>query len=124
MDGALGLVLWSLVIFQAKHSLVDFVLAPAYGLRGGPGYLDTGRLLHGMLHAAGSLPAVLLLTGSGTVIAGILLAEWVLTYQLAWGRDRGTLSPRLGTLVRPEAVIGTEQLLHQLFYIGAIALLT
>jgi hypothetical protein len=123
MEGGLALVLWTLVIFQTKHALIDFVLQPRYDLRRGETYLQRARVVYAALHALGSLPAVLMLANSTTVLALAFGAELVLVYHAAWLRDR--MMPRIGDPddVAATALFGAEQFLHQLFYIAAIALL-
>ncbi len=37
-----GLVLWALVVFQAKHFILDAVIEPNYRLRAGSGVLRRG----------------------------------------------------------------------------------
>jgi len=119
MIGDFAPVLWALVIFQAKHFLVDFVIAPRHGLNGGERYFLPARLMHALLHSVGSFPAILLLGGWNPVLALVLAAEFVLVYHLIWGRNR--LSARVPSFA--PSLGGAEQFLHQLFYIAAVALL-
>jgi hypothetical protein len=118
MNGELAPVLWALVIFQVKHFLADFVLAPRHGLRGGERYLLAGRGVHALLHSVGSFPAILLLAGFDVLLAVFFVAELVLVYHLLWVRN--WLGARDESAM--VALTGAEQLVHQLSYLAVVAL--
>ena len=121
MNDEIRPLLWALVIFQMKHVLTDFVLAARYSLRGGETYFSRARLIHALLHALGSFPAILLLAGWRGFLAAAFLAELLLAYHLAWGRDRLSGRQPSPDTVAAAALTGGEQLLHQLFYLVVIA---
>ena len=60
MTEPLFLLLAALALLQAKHFLFDFVFQTPYQLKNKGTYGHPGGLLHAGLHAAGSLPAILL----------------------------------------------------------------
>jgi len=112
-----GLVLWALVVFQAKHFILDAVIEPNYRLRAGSGVLRRGWATWALLHATGSLPAILLVASSIYSVVGIFVAEFVVVYLLAWAREILT-----SVSIPQRTVSGVEQFLHQLFYLGVIAI--
>ena len=113
-----GLIPWALVILLTKHFLVDFVLEPHYRLRSGMGLVHSGRAVWSGLHAIGSLPAILLLAGASWWIAAALIAEFAAVYAMGWGRDNPALND-----IAQRTLTGTDQFLHQLFYVALVALL-
>lgn len=112
-----GLVLWALVVFQAKHFILDAVIEPNYRLRAGAGIVRPGWAIWALLHATGSLPAILLVASSVYWVAGIFVAEFILVYLLAWAREILT-----AVNIPQRTVSGVEQFLHQLFYLGVVAI--
>ena len=123
MSSQLALVFWSLVLFEVKHVLCDFVLQTPAQLRSKAIYGSRGGLIHAGLQAVASLPAILLLDHSALVPA-IVAGEFVAHYHVDWLkaaiiRARG-LSPddRLYRIV-----FGADQLLHQMTYVIILALL-
>ena len=78
------LILATLLIFQIKHFVCDFLLQP-YGMVIKKGiYLHPMGLLHAGLHALGSIPALLLLSRAPQAIAIAILGEFVIHYHADW----------------------------------------
>ena len=124
MNAQLALVFWSLVLFEAKHVLCDFVLQTQAQLSSKTQYGSRDGLIHAGLHAMASLPAILLLSRSAPLVAAIVAGEFAAHYHVDWLkaailRARG-LSPddRLYRIV-----FGADQFLHQMTYVIILALL-
>ncbi|HWA29955.1 MAG TPA: DUF3307 domain-containing protein [Rhizomicrobium sp.] len=114
-------VLLALVVFQIKHFICDFLLQNSYQIRNKGVYLHTGGLIHAGLHALGSIPALLIVTQIPWVIAGLIAAEFVIHYHTDWAKARIDGSLRLNdTNTLYWAIFGSDQLIHQLTYIGMI----
>jgi hypothetical protein len=119
-----SLLLWSLVLFEAKHFLCDFVLQTAYLYRNKGIYGHRAGFIHAGLHAAGSLPALLLLSRDAGLIAAILAVEFLIHYHVDWLKLHIDKRYRLGINQSLYwAVFGADQLLHQLTYVGILAVL-
>jgi len=119
-----SLLLWSLVLFQVKHFVCDFVLQTAYLYRNKGIYGHRAGFIHAGLHAAGSLPAILLLSPNPGMVAAILAAEFLIHYHVDWLKLHIDKRYRLGINQSLYwAVFGADQLLHQLTYVGILALL-
>jgi len=123
LNAQLALLFWSLVLFEVKHVLCDFVLQTAAQIRSKAIYGSRGGLIHAGLHGIASLPAILLLDHS-VVVPAIVAGEFVVHYHVDWLkmaiiRVRG-LSPddRLYWII-----FGADQLLHQMTYVIILALL-
>ena len=124
MNPDLILVFWSLVLFEAKHFLCDFVLQTRYQKSSKSNYGHPGGLIHAGIHVLGSVPAILVLTDSPLFIAAIVACEFVVHHHVDWlkaqinKRRALTHDDRLYWIV-----FGADQLLHQLSYIVILAVL-
>jgi hypothetical protein len=113
------LVLLAMLIFQIKHFLCDFVLQTSYQVRTKGIYLHTGGIAHAGLHLLGSVPAVLVLTRVPSLVAGLLLAEFVIHYHTDWAKTKVDAYLRLNdTNSLYWTIFGSDQLIHQLTYLG------
>jgi Protein of unknown function (DUF3307) len=124
MSPGLALVFWGLVLFEAKHFLCDFVLQTAYQYRNKGTYGHPGGFVHAGLHAAGSLPAVLIFAQSGGLVAAVLAAEFVIHYHVDWLKEQIN---RRCALTTSDAgywmVFGADQLIHQMTYVAILVVL-
>lgn len=124
MSSGPALLLWSLVIFQTKHFFCDYVLQTAYQYRNKGIYGHPGGFVHAGLHSVGSIPAVLLLTGSVPTIAALFVAEFILHYHIDWSKE---LVRKHEDLDHTDSlywiVFGADQFLHQLTYVAFLAVL-
>ena len=124
MSSELAILFWSLVLFEVKHFLCDFVLQTRALLRDKGRYGNRGGLIHAGLHGIASLPAILLLNHSVPLVPAIVAAEFAVHYHLDWlkaaiHRARGlTYDDQLYWMV-----FGADQLLHQMTYVIILVLL-
>lgn len=124
LSPGITLLLWSLVLFEVKHFLCDFVLQTAYLYRNKGIYGHRAGFIHAGLHALGSLPAILLFSPAPALIATILVVELLIHYHVDWLKLYIDKHFRLGINHSLYwAVFGADQLLHQLTYVGILALL-
>lgn len=120
-----AVALFLLAGFQLKHFLADFLWQTGWMISGKQSrYLAPGSLAHAGLHAALSLP-VLLLGGAGPTLALLLaLAEWAIHLHIDWAKsliERGRgLTPRERGYWQ---LFGLDQLAHQLTYLALVAVL-
>ena len=77
MDTHLAAVFWSVLLFEAKHFLCDFVLQTRYQLLNKGIYGHPAGLVHAGTHAIGSLPALIVLTHSSLFISVLLIGEFL-----------------------------------------------
>lgn len=124
MTSGITLLFWSLVLFQVKHFLCDFVLQTAYLYRNKGTYGHRAGFIHAGLHAIGSLPAILILTRAGGLIAALVLIEFVIHYHVDWLKIN--IDRRFKLTMQQSAywmVFGTDQMIHQLTYAAFLAVL-
>ncbi len=123
MSPELALVLWALVLFEAKHFACDFALKRRHS-KSRRNYGNRIDLIHAGVHALGSLPAIFVLTASPALIASIAAAESVAHYHLDWFKGWIVKRRALGYDDRLYWILfGADQLGHQLTYVIILAVL-
>lgn len=118
---SIQLILLAMLVFQVKHFLCDFVLQTYDLVRNKGKYLHPAGLLHAGLHVVGSLPALLILTHVPQTIAVLLAGEFLVHYHTDWTKAQVDGWLRLNDQNSLYwAIFGTDQLVHQLTYVGMI----
>lgn len=116
-------MIYLLIAFQLKHFICDFPLQyPFHYLNKGK-YGHIGGIWHAAIHGFGTLFALLLcgVTGWFPIIATI--ADFILHYHIDWAKMNINKYFKL----KPDNseyfwhLLGFDQLLHQLTYIGIMA---
>jgi len=119
-----ALVLWALLALQAKHFLCDFVLQSEYQVRTKGIYGHFGGFIHSGLHILGTIPALLILGARPAAVAVILAVEFVIHYHADWSKSAIDKRYQWGmTDQRYWILFGTDQLIHQLTYLGIVYVL-
>lgn len=114
-------VLLAMLIFQIKHFLCDFALQTANQVRNKGRYLHMGGITHAGLHVLGSIPALLILSHAPALIGALLVAEFLIHYHTDWAKAQVDRALRLNdTNSLYWTIFGSDQLIHQLTYIGMI----
>jgi Protein of unknown function (DUF3307) len=118
------LILLSLLLFQIKHFLCDFVLQTGWQVRHKGDYLHPAGFVHAGLHALGSIPAVMVLTKAPAAIAFIILIEFIIHYHVDWLKVRVDQALKLNHQNQMYWVIfGIDQFIHQLTYLAIVFVL-
>ena len=124
MTGEEWTILLLLAILLTKHYVFDFVLQTPYMFLNKGKYGHPGGILHAGLHALGSIAAILVLPPTFLIAAAIVVGEFVIHYHIDWTKEqierRFQLSP---TGARHFILLGFDQLLHQITYLGIVAIL-
>jgi hypothetical protein len=117
----LNLIFLSLLLFQIKHLLFDFVLQTARQVRHKGDYLHPAGFVHAGGHALGSIPALLVLTRAPGVIAAFVVFEFVFHYHIDWAKAQVDRKLRLSnTSSLYWTIFGLDQIAHQLTYMGMV----
>lgn len=115
-------ILIAVALLQIKHYVADFVLQTRGMVANKGKYGHPAGLMHASLHAALTLPILLFMGVSGLALALTMLAEAAIHYHIDWAKDRLSaqkhLTPSDSTYWYS---LGADQLLHQLTYIGIVA---
>jgi len=114
----IGLLAW----LQAKHFIADYVLQPAWILRGKGDLRHPGGYAHAAVHALGTVPG-LWLCGLDVVMVSVLaLAEFLIHYMIDHLKAvHSHAHPTAMTTRAYWAAHGADQLLHHLTYTGILA---
>lgn len=124
MTGELASLFWAFVLLEVKHFLCDFVAQTGYQINNKGSYGHPGGIVHAALHGIASLPAIILLTGSPLLTAGIVVSEFIVHYHVDWLKAAIT---RLRGLSYEDLlywiVFGADQFLHQATYIVMLGVL-
>jgi hypothetical protein len=121
MGHQLALILWALLALEVKHFLCDFVLQSEYQVRTKGIYGHFGGFIHSGLHILFTIPALLILGASVKAIAIILAVEFVVHYHADWMKSAIDKRYHWGmTDQRYWILFGTDQLIHQLTYVGML----
>ena len=122
MQGAyslIGLLAW----LQFKHFVADYLLQPAWILRGKGNLWHPGGYVHAGLHALGSLPGLVLLA-PGSWIAALMVAEFSVHFAIDHLKAIHALRRPADIMTRAFlAAHGADQFLHHLTYVGMLALM-
>jgi uncharacterized protein DUF3307 len=121
MSHETALALTALLALQFKHFLCDFVLQTEYQVRTKGLYGHFGGFLHSGLHIIGTIPALYILGASLKVGALILLVEFVIHYHTDWSKVQIDKRYQWETTdQRYWILFGTDQLIHQVTYLGIV----
>jgi hypothetical protein len=118
----LATVLGAFIFLQFKHFLCDFALQNEYQLRAKRTYGDVGGALHSCLHALATTPVFILLRPSLGLGLAIVAAELFVHYHVDWLKERILIERSWSVADRAYwRMLGIDQLLHNLTYVGIIA---
>lgn len=110
-----------LVGLEVKHYIADYLLQPGWILAGKGDFRHPGGYAHAGLHAVLS---GLVLLAAGTplaLLAGLVVAEWVIHYVLDYSKIHYSRGVHANTdPARFWALHGIDQLAHQLTYAAMI----
>ena len=124
MTAQAATLFWAFVLLEVKHFLCDFVAHRGYQIQNKGRYGHPGGILHAGLHGIASLPAIVLLTGSPLLIAGIVASEFIVHYHVDWLKAAITRVRGLGyDDLLYWIVFGADQFLHQATYIVMLGIL-
>lgn len=110
-----------LACMQLKHFLADYVLQPAWILRGKGDLRMVGGYVHAAAHALGSAPALMIAGAGPARIVILVLAEFVAHYLIDFVKALASRRSCSDSSRRSFWVMhGADQLMHQLTYAALI----
>lgn len=110
--------------FQVKHVLGDYVFQNAYILEHRRIWGHPGGVLHVAIHAALTLPLLLVAGVQGVLFFAILLGEALFHYHVDWVKDGWINQTGLTSSDKLYWwLTGTDQMLHQLSYLVIVGLI-
>jgi len=109
----IGLLAW----LQAKHFAADYVLQPAWILRGKGDFRHPGGYAHAAVHALGTVPGLLLFGLNGLPVAVLALSEFTGHFLIDHVKAIHSRNHPAAVTTRAFwAAHGLDQLLHHLTY--------
>ena len=116
-----GLFFLLFIGLELKHYIADYFLQPGWVLSGKGDFRHPGGYAHAGIHAAFSA-IVLLVAGTPLpILAGLVVAEWVIHYALDYSKIHYSRGVHVDTSPRRFwALHGVDQLTHQLTYAAMI----
>ena len=122
MESALsliGLLAW----LQVKHFVADYLLQTHWILRGKGSLRHPGGYAHATIHAAGTIPGLASFGLDSTTVAVLTLSELLVHFLIDHFKAIHSHNrPAAVTSRAFWAAHGGDQLLHQLTYVGILAL--
>jgi hypothetical protein len=110
-----------LLIFQVKHFVADYLLQPAWVLKGKGNFRRPGGYVHAGVHALASLPAFFIAGLGFTEIAAFVLVEFIIHFAIDHTKAWLSRDSKSGPNTRAFwAMHGADQLMHQFTYAGLI----
>lgn len=120
-------VCWVFFALFAKHLIVDFPLQVKYQYSNKGTYGHMGGILHAALHIIGTIIALLLVLGMSAlpIILALALADGVIHYHIDWAKMNLNKYWNLQPTTSEQFwwLLGIDQWLHQLTYIGIVVVL-
>ena len=122
MTGQLAAILGALIFLHFKHFLCDFPFQSDYQVRSKRVYGHPGGIFHAGLHALATTPVFYLLRPSLAFAIAIVAVEFLLHYHIDWAKEN-ILAKWNWHLGDREywSTFGFDQMLHNLTYVGIIA---
>lgn len=105
-----------LLVLQAKHLIVDWILQPAWMWKNKGTYGHIGGIIHAGLNAVGTALCFLLVTDNFFLV---LIIDFLAHYHIDWAKMTITRITKWGPTTHPEFwwLTGFDQFLHQATYI-------
>ena len=112
-----------LLLLQVKHFVIDFPLQTKYQWSNKGTYGHLGGLLHALLHGIGTFLCIAIIDIPSAII--LSFADIVIHYHIDWAKMNINKKMTWGPTTHEEFwwLLGLDQLLHQVTYIGMICYL-
>jgi hypothetical protein len=116
-------ILLTLLAFQVKHVICDFVIQTRFQVDNKGYYGRSGGLIHAGWHILFSIPVLLIMTRSPGLIGLTLLLEFLIHYHTDWLKAR---TQRERGWTQNDSIywvaFGADQFIHQVSYLAMVVL--
>jgi len=114
-------ILWLLTALVTKHFIVDFLLQTKYQWSNKGTYGHMGGVLHAWLHGIGTSFCLALLAPNAAY--WLVFADMIIHYHVDWAKMNLNAKLGWGPTTHEEFwwLLGLDQFLHTLTYIGIVA---
>ena len=120
----MNITLWLILALFAKHFIVDFPLQPRYQWSNKGTYGHPGGILHSGLHGVGTYLCLFWYAPIAAIYLG--LADMFIHHHIDWAKMNLNKKLGWGPNTHEEFwwLLGLDQFLHAITYIGLVALVT
>ncbi|SLN69620.1 hypothetical protein PEL8287_03870 [Roseovarius litorisediminis] len=119
------LLLVTMILFQTKHLVADFVLQSTWMVQTKGIYGHLGGICHSGMHAVLSAAILLIAPISIAMVVLLSVAEFIVHYHVDWIKDRKL--KKLGFTAAQKGfwtLAGLDQFAHQITYVGMFLIIT
>jgi len=111
-----------LLALQLKHFIIDFPLQTKYQWSNKGTWGHPGGILHAALHALGTFTVLFMFIENAQLSLYLALADGFIHYHIDWAKMKLNAAMGWGPTTHPEfwVLLGLDQFLHQLTYIGIL----
>lgn len=113
-----------LALLMIKHCICDFMLQTPWQLTQKGIYGAPGGIVHSGIHVAGTFVVLLAVMPPLSVIAVVLVVEFLVHYHIDWGKAQFVKRFEIRDGARFWNAIGVDQLLHNLTYLAILVYVT
>ncbi|MDB5598169.1 MAG: uncharacterized protein JWN71_213 [Xanthobacteraceae bacterium] len=124
MTDPIFVALGAITLLLVKHFVCDFVLQTVRHVQFKGIYGHPAGIEHSAIHAIGTAPCLWLFGATPLMIVAIAAAEFVVHYHVDWLKEQ--IGHRTGWTAADKGfwiAIGADQLVHNLTYVGIVAVL-
>jgi hypothetical protein len=124
MTDPIFVALGAITLLLIKHFVCDFVLQSARHVQFKGIYGHPAGIEHSAIHAIGTAPCLWLFSATPLMILAIVAGEFVIHYHVDWLKEK--IGHRAGWTAADKGfwvAIGADQLVHNLTYVGIVAVL-
>ena len=114
-----------MLLLQVKHFVIDFPLQTKYQWSNKETYGHSGGLLHAMLHGFGTFLCIVIAIVDIPSAIILSFADMIIHYHIDWAKMNINKKMTWGPTTHEQFwwLLGLDQLLHQVTYIGMICYL-
>ena len=111
-----------LLALQIKHFIIDFPLQTRYQWSNKGTWGHPGGILHAALHALGTFTVLYIFIENAQLALWLALADGFIHYHIDWAKMKLNAKMGWGPTTHPQfwVLLGLDQFLHQLTYIGIL----
>ena len=121
----LAAILAAFIFLHAKHFLCDFVFQTEYQRRSKRNYGYLGGAVHALIHALATTPVFILLRPPLGLALAVFIGELFFHYHIDWLKERILTERNWGPNDSGYwRTFGADQALHNLTYVGIIAVMS
>lgn len=118
------LILWMLLLFQIKHCIADFFLQSGQSVGAKHVYANRSNLMHAGNHGWLTGLVVFVVTQQWLLAVLFAVVDWIIHLHIDWAKARLVHQKNWTVTDTPFWwAFGVDQFLHQITYLGFVAII-